>query len=178
METILVSYLPFFSKWWWSGDIRKIRFFVFLKYSTCNITETVDKTNINPMRGIYKLNPLKIARQLNNAPKASDPVSPIKMLAGWLLKQINPNKAPKEQHIIIIKLVCSLINTSLRPCVKLDKYIKLITPKPIKYAMLTPPARPSSPSVRLTLFVAAINTSITKGIIPQLRSSWILVKGK
>ena len=51
------------------------------------MTDAPDKINTTPTVAIYNRLPLKSAIQDAKPPKESEPVSPIKMLAGFELKQ-------------------------------------------------------------------------------------------
>jgi hypothetical protein len=61
--TTCVSFQPFCSKWWCSGAIKNMRlpcpylFLVYLKYDTCNITETASTTKHAPHNEQHDLLP-------------------------------------------------------------------------------------------------------------------------
>ena len=95
--TIVGSAQPFFSKWWWIGAILKILFPVSLNEITWIITDTVSKTNSPPIiaNTISCLTIMAIAAK--EPPRESDPVSPIKILAGGALYQRKPKQAPTTE---------------------------------------------------------------------------------
>jgi len=83
-------------------------------------------------------------------PKAIDPVSPIKTLAGWALNLRNPRQAPVKAP----ENITMLSNPKFKATkLKKDETINV-----------TPAANPSRPSVRFTLLVVATTTKIIKGI--------------
>lgn len=93
-DTTLFSPQPDNSKWWCNGAILNILFPVLLKYSTCNITDTVSNTGISAIiikiNGIFKYN----ANATITPPSNSEPVSPINTFAGCMLNSKNPRHAP------------------------------------------------------------------------------------
>ena len=92
---ILFSLHPLFSRWWCSGAILKIRLPVSLKLNTCRMTERPST--------IYTLLTDRVTsgfdsikqEDTNSAPKNREPVSPIKIFAGLMLKNKKFNKSCK-----------------------------------------------------------------------------------
>ena len=80
--TTFVSLQPFFSKWWCKGAMRKIRLPVKWKLTTCIITERASTMNRPPITSEVTSVLVSTARAANPAPRASEPVSPMKMEAG------------------------------------------------------------------------------------------------
>ena len=80
--TTFVSLQPFFSKWWWSGAIRKMRLPVVLKLTTCMITLTASTMKSPPMTSEVTSVLVSTASAAKPAPRASEPVSPMKIDAG------------------------------------------------------------------------------------------------
>ena len=125
---------------------------VFLKYITCNTTESVSITGIaaiiNKISGIFKYN----AKPDITPPSNNDPVSPINTFAGCELKTKNPNIAPTniKQNIPI----------SWFPESQLEP--NTIIPNAAKAIIESPPASPSNPSVRFTALLLATNINKIK----------------
>ena len=123
---------------------------VFLKYTTCIITDNVSKIGISAIKistsGIFKY---KAILEIT-PPKNNEPVSPIKILAGCKLNIKNPNTAPIT--------TLPKITTSEVP------FIIAIA---VKHAIIihdTDDDNPSIPSVKLIAFVVASITKIANGI--------------
>src|SRR6185312_16107255 len=102
--TMVGSCQPFFSKWWCSGAIMKTRRPVSLKLATCTITDTVSSTN-NPPTMTNTSSCLVTRLTAPSAPPiASEPVSPMKTMAGGALNHRKPRPAP---HIAAQKIPSS-----------------------------------------------------------------------
>ena len=105
LVTILLSWYPFFWKWWCKGDIRKILFpipyffLVYLKYKTWIITERFSIRKIPQIKGISHsfLTAIEITAII--PPIVKLPVSPIKTWAGYVLYHKNPTSAPTKAPI-------------------------------------------------------------------------------
>ena len=88
------------SKWWWIGAIRNSRFpvpvilRVALNQVTCSITETVSMTKTPPRTMSSSSVRVRIARPASAAPRASEPVSPMKICAGAAFHHRKPKQAP------------------------------------------------------------------------------------
>lgn len=128
----------------------KILFPVNLYDATCNITEIVSSTGINAtissIKGILKYNAIPDI----TPPKNSDPVSPIKIFAGCILKIKNPNTAPIT--------IAPKIPSSYTP------NFKAIIVKHVIIIVHTLDDNPSIPSVKFTAFVVPKITIIANGI--------------
>ena len=124
---------------------------------TCIITDNVSIKYIPPtigrIRGIFR----RTARLATAPPKAMEPVSPIKTLAGYALWIRKPKHAPAR--------AVENNDMELNPHFKATMLKKDITIK------VTPDARPSSPSVKFTLFTVPTTTNAIKGTyrIPKSR---------
>ena len=92
--TIVTSSQPSSSKWCCSGAIRNTRLPVSLNDPTWMITERVISTNSPPMMSSSISVRLVIARPASPPPRASEPVSPMKILAGEAFHHRNPMHAP------------------------------------------------------------------------------------
>ena len=88
------------SKWWWMGAMRKsrlpvpVRRRVALNQVTCSITETVSTTKTPPSTMSSSSVRVRIARPASAAPRASEPVSPMKICAGAAFHHRKPKQAP------------------------------------------------------------------------------------
>ena len=122
----------------------------------------LEVTNIMPIKGIKRLFNEKILIAPINPPSEREPVSPIKTFALLTLKHKKPTTPPTKHDANNKSLFISCILISKIENFSHCKQIKAI--KKTKYVQLTCPAKPSSPSVKLTLFVIAKNIIITKGI--------------
>ena len=112
-------------------------------------------------------------------PNAKDPVSPIKIFAGLLFTHKNASTPPTTQTPKTIKFLYSIITFCPTPKLVCTPHKRnIITHSADKPTTLTPPAKPSKPSVRFALFVTAKNTSILTGIIPQPISMLLKPNGK
>ena len=142
--TTLVSDQPDNSKWWCMGLILKTRLPVDLKEITWIMTERASMTKTPPT--ITSKNSVFVitATAANAPPKASDPVSPIKTLAGCALYRKKPRQAPASAAQKIAR--CGL-----------PKYMA-ITAYASAATVVVPAAKPSRPSVRLTAFVVPTST--------------------
>ena len=108
LVTILLSWYPFFWKWWCKGDIRKILFpipnffLVYLKYKTWIITERFSIRKIPHIKGISHsfLTAIEITAII--PPIVKLPVSPINTWAGYVLYHKNPTSAPTKAPIKIV----------------------------------------------------------------------------
>ena len=147
-KTILFSEYPFFSNAWWIGAKEKNLFLYNLKYATCNITDNVSNTNTIP-ENISNISIFFTKNiEAKNAPKNSDPLSPINIFALFKLKYIYGKNVKKNILQIIHKNKF-----------KLDKFINNNT---INEIILINPwliANPSIPSVRLTAWDVEIITN-------------------
>ena len=97
-----------------------------------------------PIIGKAKAFPKISPMTANVAPKDKDPVSPKKILAGWILKYKKANNPPSQAAIK------SEVGTS--------SIEREITQKPIKAKSKMPLANPSNPSVILTALAKAMIT--------------------
>lgn len=95
------------------------------------------------------------AMLLTAAPKNSEPVSPINTFAGYALYLKNPRIPPVSAAANIMRSL-DHVNVAASP-------IKM-SAKVTEFTKETPPAKPSKPSVRFTLFVSAMRKKILKGI--------------
>ncbi len=85
------------------------------------------------------------------APSAKEPVSPMKMLAGYLLNTRNPKQAPASTINGTDPLVFPIDIANIADA--------------IDAMAIIPAARPSIPSIRLTEFIDPTIPNITTGII-------------
>ena len=92
--TMVISAHPSISKWWWIGAIRKTRLPVSLKLATWITTDIVIITKRPPRTTRSSSVRVRIARPARAAPRDSDPVSPMMMLAGEAFHHRNPKQAP------------------------------------------------------------------------------------
>ena len=91
---IFVSDQACSSKWWWIGAIRNTRLRNIWNENTWISTDSASITKIPPSR-ISSTSVLVItARPAIAPPSPSEPVSPMKMLAGKLLNHRKPMQAP------------------------------------------------------------------------------------
>ena len=163
--TIVDSAHPFFSKWWCIGAILKILFPVNLKEITWIITDAVSNTN-NPPIIAKTISCLTImAMAARDPPKESDPVSPIKILAGGALYQRNPKHDPTIEP----QKIESSPTSGMYWICKYSEKIVLPTTYEIKVKesatnITGTVANPSKPSVKLTAFEAPIITNKPKGM--------------
>lgn len=111
----------------------------------CAITERVSITKINPIKGSTSTVSVRNAITPMVAPRARDPVSPMKNSAGGTLNHRKAAVAPK----ITPHRVANMNN----PC----RYA--IMPSEKNARQINPPASPSSPSV---MFTALADPTITK----------------
>ena len=74
--------------------MRKILLPVDLKEMTCKITDIASQTKTKPTTANKISVCVKIPTAANAPPKASEPVSPMKTLAGWKLNFRKPIHAP------------------------------------------------------------------------------------
>ncbi len=114
------------------------------------ITDIVSSMNIN--QTIMRINTVFVKRAISHkfAPSASDPTSHIKNLAGLILNQRKATKAPHiETHSVERRNNhWSYVMNQYTPYVNNNNH----------------PASPSRPSVKFTLFAAAIIININSGI--------------
>ena len=126
-------------------------FFVYLKYAVCIITESVSIKYTKPINirciGIFR----SIAISATDAPKKSEPVSPINTFAGYLLYHKNPIKPPinATENTVTPYSLNTIYDTSI---------------KNIPTIVVILDAKPSSPSVRFTAFTTPTTTNITNGM--------------
>ena len=92
--TIVTSCQPSSSKWCWSGAIRNTRLPVSLNEATWMMTERVIVTNRPPRMTMRNSVRVVMARPAIAPPRASEPVSPMKIFAGAAFHQRNPKHAP------------------------------------------------------------------------------------
>src|SRR5690606_19893899 len=85
---------PSFSKWWWIGAMRNTRLPVSLNEVTWIITESVSSTKRPPITASTISCLVATATAPTAPPRASEPVSPMKILAGGALYQRKPRPAP------------------------------------------------------------------------------------
>src|SRR5205823_250431 len=79
---IFGSAQPCSSKWWWMGAMRKMRRPVRLNQNTCTITETISAKKTPWMIALSTSFFVSTASTPRPPPRASDPTSPMKTLAG------------------------------------------------------------------------------------------------
>ena len=96
-------------------------------------------------------------------PSASEPVSPIKIVAGWQLQSKYASSEPKTAPLKIKTLLYSFISVPSKITTDFNSTNSMPT-NPTKNAKLTPPARPSKPSVKFTAFVVARNIKMQNGM--------------
>ncbi len=100
---IFVSDHAFSSKWWWIGAIRNTRLRVVWKEITWITTDSASITKIPPSR-ISSTSVLVITASPAIAPPSpSEPVSPMKIVAGKALNQRKPMHAPTRQPASIAR---------------------------------------------------------------------------
>ena len=92
--TMVTSPQPSSSKWCCSGAIRKTRLPVSLKEPTWMMTDRVMVTNRPPRMTSSSSVRVVMARPASAPPSASDPVSPMKILAGEAFHHRKPKQAP------------------------------------------------------------------------------------
>ncbi len=92
--TIVTSPHPDSSKWWCSGAILNTRLPVSLKKPIWITSLSTMSTNIPPMIAPRISVRLRIVRAARAPPRASEPVSPMKIRAGEAFHHRNPNSAP------------------------------------------------------------------------------------
>src|SRR3546814_11354633 len=92
--TMVGSAQPFFSKWWGSGAMRKTRLPVILNDTTWTMTETVSSTKRPPMMPSTSSRLVTKAMEPSAPPQDSEPVSPMKTMAGGALNHRKPRPAP------------------------------------------------------------------------------------
>ena len=92
--TTVLSDQPSFSKWWWIGAMRNTRLPVSLNEATWIITDRVSITKRPPMMPSTISCLVATATAPMPPPSASEPVSPMKILAGGALYQRKPRPAP------------------------------------------------------------------------------------
>ena len=99
---------PSCSKWWCRGAIRKTRWPAWtrkternrplarltLKTLTCTMTESVITTNRPPRISSSSSVRVRIANPARAAPRAREPVSPMKIAAGEAFHHRKPKQAP------------------------------------------------------------------------------------
>ena len=85
---------PASSKWWWIGAMLNTRLRVALKTPTWMMTEIVSMTNRPPSTMSSSSVRVTIAMPANAPPIASEPVSPMKILAGEAFHHRKPKQAP------------------------------------------------------------------------------------
>src|SRR5437868_2143402 len=104
--TTCASSQPLTSKWWCSGARLKTRCsraysipyrrFLYLNTKRCRITDTISATNTPPTSSNRNSDLSRIETAASAPPSASEPVSPMKTSAGWVLYQRNPMHAPSS----------------------------------------------------------------------------------
>ena len=90
----VVSGQPSSSKWWWNGAIRKTRRPNTRKLTTWTMTETVSRTKRPPRIGSSRSRLSSRQSAASPDPMASEPVSPIMILAGAAFHHRKPRQAP------------------------------------------------------------------------------------
>ena len=91
-----------------------------------------------------------IAPAARTPPRAMEPVSPIKIFAGFLLKIRNPRQPPATAP----NITGSPMKQKAVPAITINSETRVVTPD----------ARPSSPSVRFTELLKATSTNTSKGM--------------
>ncbi len=90
----VVSAQPTSSKWWWNGAIRNTRRPVVRNARICTTTEVTSATNSAPSTTASISVRLVTDSPAMMPPSASEPVSPMKILAGAAFHHRNPMHAP------------------------------------------------------------------------------------
>ena len=93
MTTVISSH-PSSSKWWWSGAIRKTRLPVVLNDADLDDDRQGHRGRTGRRGRQSSSVRVEIASPAMAPPRASDPVSPMKILAGEAFHQRNPKQAP------------------------------------------------------------------------------------
>ena len=122
-----------------------------------------EKTKVIPTTAIYSAFPEKIPIQAPNPPSESEPVSPIKILAGEELNKRYAVNAPQREKA---RIACP------KSCPNEHK-----TPSVAKNGRQEFAAKPSNPSVKLTPLTVAKKTKMLMGIIHIPTSILHLTKG-
>ncbi len=130
------------------------------------MTDIPEQTNIIPTTRIYSRLPLNAETAETNPPSPSEPVSPIKTEALFVLKRRYPASTPHKTRLRYASGISS------RP-----ESRKMSGASAAKYQKLTDAASPSSPSVRLTQLVAATKANAASGIIQTPMSNESRVNG-
>ena len=94
---IFVSDHAIISKWWWIGAIRKTRLRKVWKEKTWIRTLSASTTKMPPSRISSSSVFVITASPAIAPPSPSDPVSPMKIVAGNALNQRKPTQAPTRQ---------------------------------------------------------------------------------
>ena len=95
-----------FMKWDRETPIRRpvpVSLLVTLKQVTCSTTETVSRTNSPPRMTSSSSVRVRIARPATAPPSASEPVSPMKILAGAAFHHRKPTHAPAVAAAMIAR---------------------------------------------------------------------------
>src|SRR3989338_674592 len=126
--------------------------------ATCSMTDSASATNTPPMITSHNAVWLKRLMAPTAAPRPSEPTSPKKTEAGWLLNQRKPTHAPARlaHHGTSAWLLGSPLNTQ--------------SPRMERTIATHPAAKPSNPSVRLTAWAQPAMTIMANGIHSQPRS--------
>ncbi|SKY36357.1 Uncharacterised protein [Mycobacteroides abscessus subsp. abscessus] len=90
----MVSAQPPSSKWWWKGAMRNTRRPVVRKNAIWMTTDMISATNSAPMTTASSSVRVVIDSPASRPPRANEPVSPMKILAGAAFHQRNPRHAP------------------------------------------------------------------------------------
>ena len=106
---IFVSDHAMSSKWWWIGAIRKTRLRKVWKAKTWISTDSASMTKMPP-RMISSTSVLVITASPAIAPPSpSDPVSPMKIVAGNELNHRKPMHAPTRQPATSARSTCRVV---------------------------------------------------------------------
>ena len=85
---------PASSKWWWIGAMLNTRLRVALKKPIWMITDSVSMTNSPPSTTSSSSVRVTMAMPASAPPRASEPVSPMKIFAGLAFHHRKPKQAP------------------------------------------------------------------------------------
>lgn len=132
LVTIFGSCQPIYLKYICIGDSANIFFLINLLERICSREDRIITTNIPPIMATAKILPVKSPTTAKVAPKAKDPASPKKILAGQILKYKKANKLP--------------IHIPINDASVKSKDAEAMAKKANKHISSSPADRPSNPS--------------------------------